>query len=198
MDNGEQRVRQATALAVHSVDEVAFTVPDLAEARHFYEHFGLDVREEDGGLALYTHGHAHRWVRLLRGECKQLQWVAFGVYPGDLERFRYQLEAAGVVFIAPVPGARRPLDPSEELWFEGADGLPTCLRVAPKSSPSAPAPQHVEPACSNAGRAPARSAVRQVRPLYLSHMLFFSPDVPSATAFFFPGKARAAAVRFLR
>ena len=41
-------------LAVHSVDEFVFSVPDLEKARHFYTSFGLDVRDEGGALALYT------------------------------------------------------------------------------------------------------------------------------------------------
>ena len=59
--------------AVHSVDEFVFSMPDLTPTRHFYSHFGLDVRElpatgaTPAALALYRHGHAHRWARLLVG-----------------------------------------------------------------------------------------------------------------------------------
>ena len=55
-------------LAAHSVDEFVFSVPDLEKARHFSTSFGLDVRDEGAGLALYTHGHAHRWARVLPGD----------------------------------------------------------------------------------------------------------------------------------
>jgi hypothetical protein len=50
----------AQPLAVHSVDEFVFNVPELEPARHFYTSFGLDVRDEDGALALSTFGHPHR------------------------------------------------------------------------------------------------------------------------------------------
>ena len=36
--------KRAGALGVHSIDHFAVQVPDLAEARGFYEAFGLDVR----------------------------------------------------------------------------------------------------------------------------------------------------------
>ena len=52
------------APAVHSVHEFAIAVPDLGVARHFYESFGLDVRDEGGTLGLYCHGHPHRWGRM--------------------------------------------------------------------------------------------------------------------------------------
>ena len=42
---------RADLLAVHSVDEFVFSVPDLQQARHFYTSFGLDVRDEAKGLA---------------------------------------------------------------------------------------------------------------------------------------------------
>lgn len=167
--------------AVHSVDEVVLTVPDLDQARHFYRSFGLDVRDEEGGLALYAWGHPHRWVRLLPGLSKQLQWVRLGIYEEDREPLRQRMEALGVTFIDPPAAADRF---EGDLWIAGADGLPTCLRVAPKCSPCAPAPRLLEPACANAGRAPARRAVAPVRPLYLSHVLFFSVDVPAAIAFY--------------
>jgi catechol 2,3-dioxygenase-like lactoylglutathione lyase family enzyme len=39
---------------VHSLDHFALTVPDLAEAAAFYTIFGLDVRPEGTGAAIYT------------------------------------------------------------------------------------------------------------------------------------------------
>ncbi len=170
---------RAKALAVHSIDEFVFTVPDLEQARHFYESFGLDVRREDGALALYTHGHPHRWGRLRPGPAKRLLWLSFGVHPGDLLRFEVALAAQGVARIAPPPGAD-----AGGLWLRGPDGLPLQLREAAKVSPSSPAPREFAPACNNQGRAPSRSHTLAVRPLYLSHLLLFSADVEAATRFY--------------
>jgi len=167
-------------LAVHSVDEFVFGVPDLAPARHFYTSFGLDVRDEGGGLALYTFGHPHRWGRILQqGPRKRLLWISMGIHAEDAPRFAQHLDRLGVQRIAPPAGAD-----AGGIWIAGPDGLALQLKVAPKSSPSAPAPQAQPQPCANVGRAPTRSKVRQVRPLHLSHLLMFSADVVAATRFY--------------
>lgn len=174
---------QPERLAVHSVDEFVYSVPDLDEARRFYLHFGLDVRTEvdrDGEwLALYTHGHPHRWGRIVQGKMKKLLWVSFGMHAADEAKFIEHLSACGIeTFEAPVRAD------AGGLWFKGPDGLAIQLRVAEKSSPSAPSPREFPPANHNAGRALSRSQLQQVRPLYLSHILLFSADVDSATQFY--------------
>ncbi len=165
--------------AVHSVDEFVFSVPDLAAARHFYTSFGLDVRDEDGALALYTHGHPHRWARVQAGAAKKLLWVSYGIHAGDLPRFERHLAESG---------ARRTTAPAGAdaggLWLQGPDGLPVQLRVAEKCSPSGPAPRELVPECRNVGRSPGRSTLKTVQPLYLSHILMFSADVDAAVRFY--------------
>ena len=170
---------QTAPLAVHSVDEFVFSVPDIEEARRFYSNFGLDVRDEGEYLALYTHGHTQRWARIRQGDRKRLLWLSMGIHASDAERFAAHLDSQGIARIAAPPGA----DPGG-LWIEAPDGLALQLRIARKSSPSAPAPQEPRRASGNAGRAPARSQVRQVKPLYLSHILLFSADVVGATRFY--------------
>ena len=53
--------RRPGELGVHSLDHFNFVVPDVAQAEKFYGLFGLNTKEEDGKLGLYTHGHPHRW-----------------------------------------------------------------------------------------------------------------------------------------
>ncbi len=171
--------RDQKLLAVHSVDEFVFSVPDLEAARHFYTSFGLDVRDEDGALALYTFDHPHRWAKVLRGESKRLLWLSLGIHAQDSEAFDRLFEQRGIARIAAPPGADR-----DGLWIEGPDGLALQLRVAEKSSPSTPAPREFPPLCSNEGRSPGRSKIQTVRPLYLSHILLFSADVDKALAFY--------------
>ncbi len=165
-------------LAVHSVDEFVFDVPDLAQARHFYESFGLDVREVPGGLALHTFGHPHRWARVLQGGAKRLRWVTFGIRAQDLFRFDQHLTDRGVERIA-APAGAEPVG----LWLRGPDGVAVQLRVADKCSPCAPGPREFAPECRNAGRVAGRSTIAPVHPLYLSHILLFSADVDAAVAF---------------
>ena len=167
------------APAVHSIDEFVFCVPDLAPAADFYGHFGLDVRRADGALALHTFGHPHRWGRILAGPRKKLLWLTFGIHAADESRFAAHFERIGVKRRAPPEGAS-----PDGLWIAGPDGLPLQLRVAAKSSPDAPAPREFAGPCANTGRAPARSTITPVRPLYLSHVLLFTADVDAARTFY--------------
>ena len=57
----QKQAGRAAIHAIHSLDRFVFTVPDLAEARRFYDAFGLDARLVEGRLDLYTFGHSHRW-----------------------------------------------------------------------------------------------------------------------------------------
>ena len=165
--------------AVHSVDEFVFSVPDLAVARHFYISFGLDVRDEGDALALYTHGHPHRWARVKHGEAKKLLWVSYGIHADDLPRFEHYVGASGAKRAKPPAGAD-----ADGLWLQGPDALPVQLRVAGKCSPSSPAPRELVPVCGNQGRSPGRSTLKAVQPLYLSHILMFSADVDAAVRFY--------------
>ena len=98
---------------------------------------------------------------------------------GDAPRFAERLDQQGIARITAPAGAD-----DGGIWIAGPDGLPLQLRAAPKSSPSAPAPQTPPQPCANAGRAPARSRAPRVQPLYLSHILLFSADVARATRFY--------------
>lgn len=167
------------APAVHSIDEFVFCVPELAQAAHFYGHFGLDPRPDDGALSLYTFGHPHRWGRILAGARKKLLWLSFGIHASDENRFAAHLERIGVKRRAPPQGAS-----NEGLWIEGPDGLPLQLRVAAKCSPQSAAPREFPPQCASTGRAPSRSGIQPVRPLYLSHILLFTADVDAARRFY--------------
>ncbi len=165
--------------AAHSVDEFVFSVPDLEQARRFYTAFGLDVRDEGGALALYTHGHPHRWARVLPGDRKRLLWLSLGIHADDVPRFERLLAESGIGAVAAPAGAD-----AGGIWLAGPDGLPVQLRVAEKSSPSRPAPREAAPECRNAGRSPSRSQAPAVCPLYLSHILLFSADVDAARVFY--------------
>jgi len=171
--------KQAHFLAVHSVDEFVFSVPDLEIARHFYTSFGLDVRDEGEALALYTYGHSHRWARVLPAQEKRLLWLSLGVDAIDLPRFERHLAVQGIARVA------APLHAEDDgIWIQGPDGLPIQLRVAEKTSPSQPAPRDYPDENHNFGRSPSRSQVQTVHPLYLSHILLFSADVDSARSFY--------------
>ena len=91
--------RRANVLGVHSIDHFALAVPDLEDARRFYSLFGLDVRESDGGLHLFTQGNLHRWGVITQGAgAKQLRYLSFGVYADEMDAFAAHLDACGVAY----------------------------------------------------------------------------------------------------
>jgi len=180
------QTRREGVLAVHSVDEFVFSVPDLAAAVHYYENFGLRVKQESfkgqPSLGLYTEQHSHRWGRVLTGgDRKRLQWMTFGIYPEDLERFKSHIHHCGVKEIAP-------LDPESSnhhcIWFLHPDGLPLQVRVAEKTSPSSPFDRDFPPHLADQGRAPNGAKVPFIRPAHLSHVLMFTPHVNQSEAFY--------------
>ena len=176
-DPGTQRRTGVTG--VHSVDRFIFSVPDLAEAERFYTNFGLDVRRVGERIDLHTFGHPHTWGSVFgSGAPKRLEYLSFGIDARDEAIFRQRIERLG---IGCPPHA---LSDGQGLWLRDPDGTPLQLVVAPKVSPSAKcrAAERVGVPPGH-GAAPARSAVAPVRPRCLSHLLFFSPDVPRMVSF---------------
>lgn len=165
--------RRPGVLAVHSVDHVAFSVPDLADAERFFTAFGLDVRREGGRVDVRVHGAPHRWLAIHEaGAAKRLQYISFGIFAEDEAAFRARIAAAGIGC------APHPLGDGAGVWLKDPDGTMMQLKVAPKVSPSVrsqPSARAVVPA--GAGAAPARSKADPVRPRRLSHVLKFTPDV---------------------
>ncbi|MDQ6618078.1 MAG: VOC family protein [Pseudomonadota bacterium] len=166
------------AVGVHSVNRFVFGVPDLTEARRFYTAFGLDVREQRDRLDLYTYGHEHCWGSIHPHGTKQLLYLSLGIYAADEPVFAARIRSAGL------ESAPHSSSDGAGLWLRDPDGAMLQLVVAPKVSPSQKTLQNPAAATpAGKGAAPARSAVTQVRPKHLSHLLRFSPDVPRMTSF---------------
>src|SRR5687767_1933406 len=122
--------RRRDRLGVHSIGEFLMTVPSLEDARRFYSTFGLDVRDEDGGLALRTHGNPHVWGRLQRGERKKFEALTFHCFADELDAFKRHIEAQGVALLPPPNGAS-----AEGLWLQSPDGVLLQVRAGPKTTP---------------------------------------------------------------
>ena len=172
--------RRSGVLAAHSVHEFVFSVPDLEVARAFYQAFGLDVRDEQGALGLYTDGHEHRWGRVLQGPVKRLLWVTWGIFADDLDAFSARIRDLRVPQIPAPPQAGG----ENGLWIQGPDGLAHQIVVAEKTSPSHKSSRSFPPENIDQGRSPHRSQIWTVRPRRLSHILLFSPDVDQGLAFY--------------
>lgn len=172
-------MKRPGVLAIHSIDHFTLEVPDLAEARRFYEAFGLDVRDEAGALALYTHGHPHRWGRLLPAPAKRLHSITFGIFAEDEAAFAAQCDAIGVSRIAPPAGAE-----AGGLWIEGFDGLPINLIVAEKVTPDTKSAFEAISVGPGESGAVFNSAAPVTHPRRLSHFAIYTSDVIAATAWY--------------
>lgn len=160
-------------LAVHSIDTVVFTVPDIEEAVKFYTAFGMDVKRDGNAVNLFTVGHSHCWMRVIENkQPKALQFLTFGIYAEDEAAFKQKIEQLGLG-CAPHPLATRP-----GLWLKGPDGHPFQLVVSDKVSPSQKTPATPARALArHPAAAPARSQIGKVHPRWLSHVLLFTPSV---------------------
>lgn len=172
--------RRPNALGVHSLNHFGLAVTSLEQAKQFYGSFGLDVRDQPHGLSLHTIGSEHRWARLTGAPRKALQYLSFGAFADDVERFRDRLAKLGIERIDPPDGIE-----SNGLWFRDVDGLAVEIKAAEKTSPDRPSPfDHSPPSNSNRRAAPMRSDVARVHPVRLAHVLMFVRDVGRSIAFY--------------
>ena len=172
--------RRPDALGVHSLDHFNLVVPDLAMAQDFYDVFGLDARAEDNVLRLGTFGHDHCWGRLVEGPRKKLGYLSFGVFEGDLERFRAHFHALGIETVPPPPGLE-----SNSIWINDTDGILIELKVAEKSSPDQKS--LFKPAVSTASGirgAALRGQTGAIQPRRLAHVLIFARDIAASIQFY--------------
>ncbi len=171
--------RRPGELGVHSIDHCHMVVPDLKDAQHFYESFGLDVREKNNGLSLHAHGDPHKWVSIGEGARKRFGYLSFALFEEDFAAFGKRLQDEGVARMDPPAG----MD-SNGYWFRDPDGNAIEVKIAAKTSPNAKS-IFAEPSVPGGQRgAPYRSTASRTRPRRLSHVLLFTPDVSRALSFY--------------
>jgi len=172
---------RASVLGVHSLDHFVFSVPDLDVAARFYEAFGLDVRRQPDRLVLHTHGHPQAWGSLFQADGpKRLQYLRFAAFAQDLDALAVRARQLDLPAAEP-----HPLAEAGGFWLRHPDGYAVQVVAAAKSSPDTKSARSVEPEPTiGKGASLARSAIPQVRPRRLSHVLLFSPDVGRSVAFY--------------
>ncbi len=174
-----EATRRPGELGVHSLDHLHFVVPDLSAAKTFYEEFGLAVGERGSSLSLATVGSPHVWGTVGEGPRKKHQYLSFGAFEDDLDRFAERLQAQGVKRVDPPAGVE-----SNGLWFHDHDGNLVEIAAAPKTSPNAKS-QFLQASAAPVTRgAPNRSAVKRTHPRRLAHVLMFTTDVTKAIGFY--------------
>jgi catechol 2,3-dioxygenase-like lactoylglutathione lyase family enzyme len=127
----ERQDRRPGVLGVHSLERFVFSVPNVEDAVKFYTAFGLDPRVTGNRVDLYAHGHPHCWGSIhANGQPKKLQYVSFGCYADDYDRFAARVKQLGI-------GCEpHPLSDGQGIWLKDPDGTPTQIVVAVKVSPS--------------------------------------------------------------
>jgi catechol 2,3-dioxygenase-like lactoylglutathione lyase family enzyme len=109
---------------------------------------------------------------------KRLQYLALGIYGGDLPVFERRIADRGLAI--PPHWASN----GGGLWLAGPDGLAIQLLVADKVSPSVAAAPTDPVRRPGIGASPARSTAGRVHPRRLSHLLMFTRDVDASIAFY--------------
>lgn len=171
--------RRPGELGVHSLDRFHFVVPDVPTAQKFYSEFGLVATPRGNLLELGTEGHPHVWGTIGEGPRKKHQYMSFGVFEDDFDRFAQRLQTLGVARLDPPRGIE-----SNGLWFHDHDGNLVELKVAAKSSPGEKTPfKQVSAGPAERGM-PLRSAIRRTHPRRLAHILMFTRDVAKAIDFY--------------
>lgn len=171
---------QPEAAGIHSLDHFALTVPDLDEAKRFFEAFGLDVKEEGGALVLHTFGSPHMWARLCEGPSKRLRYLSFAAYTEDLPHFEDRLNKLDIDRI----DAPQDAPDNGGLWFRDLNGVPIQIKAGGKKTPDAKEGNGQLPSPAGCRNAPLRGTQPPVHPSRLSHILLLVPDVPAAVEFY--------------
>jgi catechol 2,3-dioxygenase len=171
--------RRPGELGVHSLDHFHFVVPDLAAAESFYSEFGLNVSRKGDSLALATLGLAHSWGTIGEGPRKKHQYMSFGAFEDDIERFAKRLLDMGIPRLDPPDGVD-----SNGLWFHDHDGNLVEIAVATKTSPNEKSVFGFKSAGPGERGAPSRSAAKRTYPRRLAHVLMFTRDVTKAIDFY--------------
>jgi catechol 2,3-dioxygenase len=174
-----QQAGEAATAAVHSLDHFGLAVPRLSDARGFYGGFGLDVRDEDGGLGLSASGAPHRWAVVQEAPRRHLAWLSFACNERDLPGIAARARSHGAEVARAPAGA-----PQDGVWFHDRDGTPVHVGVAAKSSPDDKRCEPQASAAAGTRGARNRSTAPPVHPARLSHVLRFSPDVMRAVRFY--------------
>ncbi|WP_322101931.1 VOC family protein [Paraburkholderia sp. J41] len=185
-ESGFSTARSDRLGSVHSIDRVVMTVPNLSEAKSFFEAFGLRCIQDTVGapLDIGTCGHPHVWLTLLPGAKKQLLYVRYGAYVTDYIAIQERVASLHLSGNAPHERALE-VTGTDGLWLTDPDGVQVQIVVAGKSSPDFKTRlAESKEIAAGKGAAPSRSTAPKVHPRYLSHVLFFTADVQKALDFY--------------
>lgn len=177
-ETSRYQARRPEWLGVHSLDHIGLIVPDLGEAKNFYQNFGLDIQSVDGGLEARVYGSDHVWLRLSAGPAKHLDHISFGIFEDDLEHFKNRLNKDGIELLN-----NRPKH-GHGIWFHDPLGMAVELKVASKVMPDDKVIRKTSSCPPGIRGAVMRGETPTVHPFRLAHALFFTPDIQKSINFY--------------
>jgi len=165
--------------AIHSIDHFTLVVPDIRQAAHFFDAFGLQLEQQADCLLLRAAASKHVWGCIIAGAQKQLAYLTFNCYSEDYAPLVTRLQSLASSAL-PHPQARY----ADGCWFQDADGNLIQLRVGPKTTIDCkPTASLLEPEGVR-GVSVGRQSISKVIPDRMSHVLLFASDVPRQVAFY--------------
>lgn len=162
-------------LGVHSLDHIGLIVPDLNEAIKYYTNFGLDVKQTDSGLAARAFGNYQVWLKLKAGSAKKLDYISFGAFEDDLEKFSEKLKKYNISILK---------KEHNSLWFRDPLGIMVEIKSAPKVMPDEKMIHHTASCPPGIRGAMMRGETPKIHPARMAHALFFTPDIKKSIDFY--------------
>ncbi|MES2257082.1 MAG: VOC family protein [Pseudomonadota bacterium] len=163
--------------AIHSIDHFMLAVPDLEQARQFYDAFGLGTESQADRLLLRAADSGQVWGCLVRAPHKRLASLTFNCYEEDYAQLVERISA-----LAPAAQAHPQARYADGHWFRDPDGILLQVRVGPKTTIDAKALYCAPPAGERG--VSGRDKVKKVMPKRLSHVLLYATDVARQRAFY--------------
>jgi catechol 2,3-dioxygenase-like lactoylglutathione lyase family enzyme len=164
---------------VHSIDHFALQLPDMGQARHFLEAFGLRLAANDTGFDVRTAGDEHRWAHIQQGPAKRLLYLSFNCYAEELDGLLQQAREEGAHML---PAAEQP-DPAG-FWFYDPDGNLLQVKAGPKTTPSNKAKLESIQVLPGMRGASGRATRPKALPTRLSHVLMFTTNLERSLGFY--------------
>jgi catechol 2,3-dioxygenase-like lactoylglutathione lyase family enzyme len=164
---------------VHSIDHFALQVPDLQQARHFLDAFGLCLTEREHGIDVRTANDPHCWARIDAGPRKRLVYLSFNCYEADLAGLRSQVVDAGAKIL---PSAEQP--GPQGFWLYDPDGNLLQVKTGPKTTPVVKSVLETIQVPPGMRGAPGRAQRPRAAPTRLSHVFMFTADLDRALDFY--------------
>lgn len=166
---------------IRSLQYVALHVPDMNEARRYFDAMGLEGREDGAHLVYRCAGRAQDQLRVVPAEKKGIAWLSFGTRADEIDTLAQNLDRIGVALESTPAGVE-----TNGLWFRDPDGILVNIQVADEAPQTRPGVELNSPGQPYARLAKRGAPNRHIdtRPRKLGHVLKFSTDINRDAQFY--------------